>query len=58
MAYALNARLTTWVNCLWLLLVAAFPVWRSQTVCRLSMLPLPGITAPLARLYHGLAWLQ
>lgn len=58
MAYALNARLTTWCNCLWLSLVVAGPVWRSEVVCRRSLLPLPGIAGPLTRLYKGLARLQ
>lgn len=58
MAYALNARLTAVCNCIWLLLVAAYPVWHSEAVCRSSMLLLPGITAPLARLYKLLTWMQ
>lgn len=58
MAYALNARLTAVCNCIWLLLVAAYSVWHSEAVCSSSMLLLPGITAPLARLYNLLTRMQ
>jgi len=49
LAYAVNARLVWYLNCLLLPLVMAFPVAKSEAVCR-QFLEAPGFHVPLARM--------